>query len=285
MESEKNNHPHTERKNVKDKIKSIPIYKQYLDDSETNEKSLTYKNENSEKNNSLIEEVNKTFKKSIGFFSKKIYIEKPEPEEKKAALRKYSMEQHLVVKDFVPQLKPIEIHLVPSKLRLNQKGFRDLKCNKDNKLLLISKKYFISCPNSEEESDFCPSPIKYSSMDKNTNIKKTRRSLKKMKSGSLPRVLSRNIVESNCKIYKDDMKIESDSQKEDSFYLDDENLLLYDDNDFFNYKMNSLDKENNKENKKEKETEKEEQATRNNRINSCSILDVLKNRISFDDSY
>ena len=283
MESEKNNHPHTERKNVKDKIKSIPIYKQYLDDSETNEKSLTYKNENSEKNNSLIEEVNKTFKKSIGFFSKKIYIEKPEPEEKKAALRKYSMEQHLVVKDFVPQLKPIEIHLVPSKLRLNQKGFRDLKCNKDNKLLLMSKKYFISCPNSEEESDFCPSPIKYSSMDKNTNIKKTRRSLKKMKSGSLPRVLSRNIVESNCKIYKDDMKIESsDSQKEDSFYLDDENLLLYDDNDFFNYKINSLDKENNKENKKEKE--KEEQVIRNNSINSCSILDVLKNRISFDDS-
>ena len=101
-----------------------------------------------------------------------------------------------------------------------------------------------------------------------------------MKSGSLTRVLSRNLVESNCKIYKDDMKIESDSQKEDSFYLDDENLLLYDDNDFFNYQMNSLDKENNKENKKEKE----EQEVRNNRINSCSILDVLKNRISFDDS-
>ena len=82
------------------------------------------------------------------------------------------------------------------------------------------------------------------------------------------------------------MKIESDSQKEDSFYLDDENLLLYDDNDFFNYKMNSLDKENNNENKKEeeKEKEKEDHVIRNNRINSCSILDVLKNRISFDDS-
>ena len=286
MESEKSNHPHPESKNLKDKIKSIPIHKQYLDDSETNEKSLTYKNENSEKNNTSIDEVNKNLKKSIGFFSKKIYIEKPEPEEKKAALRKYSMEQHLVIKDFVPQLKPIEIHLVPSKLRLNQKGFRDLKCNKDNKLLLMSKKYFISCPNSEEESDFCPSPMKYSSSEKNTNIKKTRRSLKKMKSGSLPRVLSRNLVESNCNLYKDDMKIESDSQKEDSFYLDDENLLLYDDNDFFNYKMNSLDKENNNENKKEeeKEKEKEDHVIRNNRINSCSILDVLKNRISFDDS-
>ena len=59
--------------------------------------------------------------------------------------RKYSFEEKLVIKkDFVPQLRPIEIHLVPSKLRLNKKGFKDLKCNKDNKILLMSNNYFIS---------------------------------------------------------------------------------------------------------------------------------------------
>ena len=30
----------------------------------------------------------------------------------------------------------------------NKKGFKDLKCNKDNKILLMSNNYFISCPNS-----------------------------------------------------------------------------------------------------------------------------------------
>ena len=283
MESEQSNRPHIERKNLKDKIKSIPIHKQYLDDSETYEKSLTYKNENSEKNNSSIEEVNKNLKKSIGFFSKKIYIEKPEPEEKKAALRKYSMEQHLVIKDFVPQLKPIEIHLVPSKLRLNKKGFKDLKCNKDNKILLMSNNYFISAPNSEEEEeeeseiDFSPQ-IKH----KNEDIKSTRKNLQKMKSGSLPKVLSRKSLEHNCKMYKEEMKIDYESDndsidfKNTDNYLNNDNLLLYDDNDFINYKINE-----NGEDKKEKDGE--HNTVRTNRINSCSILDVLRNRFSFDD--
>jgi len=127
MESEQNNNPlNEENKNTKEKAKSIPFHKQFLDDSETYENSLKYKADNS------IDELNKDFKKSIGFFSKKIYLEKPELKEKAASNRKYSMEPHLVIKDFVPQLKPIEIHLVPSKLCLNKKGFRDLRCNKDN---------------------------------------------------------------------------------------------------------------------------------------------------------
>ena len=108
MESEQTNN--NEKKQYKDKIKQMPIHKQYLDDSETYENSTKYKNENSEKNTSLTDELNKDFKKSIGFFSKKIFIEKPEPDEKKANTRKYSMEEHLVIKDFVPQLKPIDIH-------------------------------------------------------------------------------------------------------------------------------------------------------------------------------
>ncbi len=276
MESEQNStHLYDENKNAKEKVKSIPIHKQYLDDSETYENSLKYKADNS------IDELNKNFKKSIGFFSKKIYLEKPELEEKVTSNRKYSMEPHLVIKDFVPQLKPIEIHLVPSKLRLNKKGFRDLKCNKDNKILLLSNNYFISCPNSEEESDIYSSSEKYSPMGKNANIKKTRKILQKMKSGSLPKVFSRNLIESNCKIYKDDMKFESDFEKDDSFDLDD-NVLLFDDNDLFNNIPSfDIDNHNNNDDKKVND----EHVVKNNRINSCSILDVLKNRLSFDETY
>ena len=275
MESEPTNN--YEKKNIKEKIKQLPIHKQYLDDSETYEKSSKYKTDNSEKNNSLIEELNKGLKKSIGFFPKKIFIEKPEIEENNKNKRKYSMEQHLIIKDFVPHLKPIEIHLVPSKLKLNKKGFRDLKCNKDNKILLMSNTYFISCPNSEEESDLCLSPLKNSSKDNDVNIKKTRQILQKMKSGSLPKVLSRNLIESN--LYKDDFKIEFDSDK-DYFKIDDnDNILLYDDSDFFKYNLNDG---NNNDNIKGKE---EENNVRNNRFNSCSILDVLKNRFSFDETF
>ena len=274
-----------DNKKSKEKTKQIiTIHKQYLDDSETYENSTKYKTDNSEKNNSLIEELNKGLQKSIGFFPKKIYIEKPETDDSNKNKRKYSMEEQLIIKDFVPQLKPIEIHLVPSKLRLNKKGFRDLKCNKDNKILLMSNNYFISCPNSEEESDICLSPEKNSPIDENANIKEIRKGLQKMKSGSLPKVMSRNVIESNCKLYKDDLKFENDLEK-DSFDLeedndnDNENFLLYDDNDFLNYHMGSFDVEN--ENKKENEGE---HIFRNNRINSCSILDVLKNRISFDEN-
>jgi hypothetical protein len=276
MESEQTNN--NEKKQLKDKIKQMPIHKQYLDDSETYEYSTKYKTENSEKNNSLIEELNKGLKKSIGFFPKKIFIEKPEIEEKNTNKRKYSMEHHLIIKDFVPQLKPIEIHVVPSKFRLNKKGFRDLKCNKDNKILLMSNNYFISCPNSEEESDISVSPLKNNYKDKEDNIKKTRKILQKMKSGNLPKVMSRNIIESNYKLYKDDFKIVFDSDSDNnSLKMDDDNLFLYDDNDFITYNI----PENNNENKKEKEAGP---SFRNNRINSCSILDVLKNRLSFDEA-
>ena len=65
MESEQNsNHLYEENKNIKEQAKLIPVHKQFLDDSETYENSLKYKADNS------IDEFNKDFKKSIGFFSK-----------------------------------------------------------------------------------------------------------------------------------------------------------------------------------------------------------------------
>ena len=277
MESEKNNYEN----NIKEKYKSNPIHKQYLDDSETYENSTKYKNDNSEKNNSISEELNKKFKKSIGFFPKKIFIEKPELDVKNANNRKYSMEEHLIIKDFVPQLKPIEIHLVPSKLCLNKKAFKDLKSHK-----LSQNNSFISCPNSEEESDTNLSPINNQPLNKNENIKKTRKILKRLKCVNIPKVMSKNVIESNCNIFKEQLKFEFDSEK-DSFVLDD-NLLIYDDNDFINYNMTNIEEEYNdqNENKNSNENKKENElqnTIKNDRINSCSILDVLKNGISFDE--
>ena len=266
------------------KTNPLPAPITILDDSETYESSQKCKTDYSEKKSS-IDNLNKNFKKSLGFFTKKnLYMENIDSNLDNQIKRKYSMEEKLVIKkNFVPQLKPIEIHLVPSKLRLNKKGFKDLKCNKDNKILLMSNNYFISCPNSEEEEeeeseiDFEPETNK-----KDEDIKSTRKNLQKMKSGNLPKVLSRNLIEPNCKIFKEEMKIDYDSDKEDSFdfkddinYLNNDNLLLYDENDFINYKIN--------ENKEDKNLKEEEKIVRSNRINSCSILDVLKNRFSFDE--
>ena len=115
------------------------LNKQYFD-SETNESSKKDINLSQTSSNE------KQFKKSIEFFPKKIYIE--ELNESEEVQRKYTIENKLEIKDFVPKLKPIEIHLIPSKLRLNKKGIKDYKRNKNNKILLNSKKYFISCPNS-----------------------------------------------------------------------------------------------------------------------------------------
>ena len=290
------------KKNVKNldiqlnlpKTNPPPAPLQFMDDSETNESSQKCKTEYSDKKSS-IDYLTINFKRSLGFFPKKnLYMEDIDTNiyDKK---RKYSMEEKLVIKkDFVPQLRPIEIHLVPSKLRLNKKGFKDLKCNKDNKILLMSNNYFISCPNSEEEeeeeSEIDFSPKKKSNKE---NIKSTRKILHKMKSGTLPKVLSRNLIEPSCNIFKEEMKIDYESEKdsfeskEDENYINNDNLLLYDDDDFIQYKKEEKDDEDKKEEKDEKKNKEEKDGkpnVRSNRINSCSILDVLKNRFSFDES-
>ena len=112
-------------------------------DSETNSNSMKDNNSN---------EDNSKYKKSIDFFPKKMKIEEPNKNEYKQ--RKFSDENHLLIKGFVPKLKPIEINIVPSKLTLNKNNFKELKYNKNNKIVLNLNKNFSSCPNTEdEESD------------------------------------------------------------------------------------------------------------------------------------
>ena len=88
---------------------------------------------------------------------------------------------------------------------------------------------------------------------------------------------------------KIDYESEKDSfeSKEDENYINNDNLLLYDDDDFIQYKKEEKDDEDKKEEKDDKKNKEEKDGkhnVRSNRINSCSILDVLKNRFSFDES-
>ena len=237
------------------------------EDSETYDSSLKTKTDSF-----TIENLSRNLQKSIGYFKKNIYIEEPEDEEKNKT-RKYSMEGKLVVEDFVPKLRPIRIHLVPSKLCLYKKGFKDLKCNKNNKILLESNNYYISCPNSEEESDVYLSPEK-PTLKINQTIKKTRNYLQKMKSCNIPKVYSKNNL-NLCKKYEKDINyFDNISNNDSSNNDDDDNFDLYK-NDYISWNIKN-------EINQEKDDENDEGVkVRNNRINSCSILDVLKSKLNF----
>ena len=237
-------------------------------DSETNESS---KKDINLSQNSANE---KQSKKSIEFFPKKIYIE--ELDESEEVQRKYTIESRLEIKDFVPKLKPMEIHLVPSKLRLNKKGIKDYKRN-NNKILLNSNKYFISCPNSEDEDsenyssskeiikEFC---IQDDLNDSDINL--TRKILQKTKNKNMPKVHSKNEVVSKGK-YENELNLDnsSDSDLYDIDEIDNYSLLEYD------------DKEENKKEKKENE-EKSDNKNRN-RANSISILELLRKKSQLDN--
>lgn len=243
------------------------LNKQYFD-SETNESSKKDINLSQTSSNE------KQFKKSIEFFPKKIYIE--ELNESEEVQRKYTIENKLEIKDFVPKLKPIEIHLIPSKLRLNKKGIKDYKRNKNNKILLNSKKYFISCPNSEDEEsenyssskeiikELC---IKDDLNDSDINL--TRRNLQKTKNKNMPKVHSKNEVVSKGK-YENELNLDNSSDSD-----------LYDIDEIDNYCL--LEYDGKEENKKEKKENEEENNNYRDRANSVSILEILRKKSKLDN--
>ena len=204
----------------------------------------------------------------------KIYIE--ELNESEEVQRKYTIENKLEIKDFVPKLKPIEIHLIPSKLRLNKKGIKDYKRNKNNKILLNSKKYFISCPNSEDEEsenyssskeiikELC---IKDDLNDSDINL--TRRNLQKTKNKNMPKVHSKNEVISKGK-YENELNLDNSSDSD-----------LYDIDEIDNYCL--LEYDGKEENKKEKKENEEENNNYRDRANSVSILEILRKKSKLDN--
>lgn len=246
-------------------------------DSETYESSVKEINSISENNNK-----EKLYKNSIDFFPKKMNIE--EPEEKEYKRRKYTLEKNLKIKGFVPQLKPIKMYMIPSKFRLNKKGFKDLKRNQNNKILLDAKKYFISCPNLEEEESDQNNSTKemytfYGKLsdniidqyppdiNKHENINNTRTNLKKIKNENIPKVYSKNVVSKNKYIRDLNAEISSESD-------------LYDFDDLNNYTLVE-NKEGTKINKKNSNEETNNKGR--NRFYSWSILDVLQKKYKLGD--
>ena len=246
------------------------LNKQFFD-SETNESSKK------DINSSQASTNEKQYKKSIEFFPKQMNIE--ELNESEDVQRKYTIESRLIIKDFVPKLKPIEINLVPSKLRLNKKGIKDYKRNKNNKILLNSKKYFISCPNSEDEDSenyssskeilpFYENGVKEFSFKDEMNdsdINFTRKILQKTKKKNMTKVHSKNEVASKGK-YENELNLgnSSDSDLYDIDEIDNYSLLAYED----------------KEDKKDNE---EENGKYRERENSFSILEILRKKSQLDN--
>ena len=246
-------------------------------DSETFESSK--KDVYLEQKNDKMDE--KIYKKSIDFFPKKMSIE--ELDEKEYKQRKYTLEKNTKIKNFVPQIKPIKIYMIPSKLRLNKKGFKDLKRNQNNKILLNAKKYYISCPNLEDEESEKNNSSKeinnfggkYSGniineMDndnKNGNIKIIRKEFQNIKKKNIPKINSKkNAIFQNK--YDKDLYLGHSSDSD-----------LYDIDELNNYSFTE-----NKEEKRDKNYALEEKIIKGrNRFNSWSILDVLQKKNKLDN--
>jgi hypothetical protein len=204
-------------------------------------------------------------KKSFDHFPKNMEIEDPNSTIIK---RKYTMEveNSASIKNFVPRLKPIEIHIIPSKLRLNKKGFKDLKRNKDNKILLNINKYYISCPEDEEsDKNFSSKELSPFSSKKNENIstqkiKFTRKILEQTKNeNNIHKVNSINSFPKKNK-YESELNLG---------YSSGSNL----------YEIDELDNDSLTENKEEIESNNNHR----NRFNSWSILDILQKKYKLED--
>ena len=186
-------------------------------------------------------------KKSITSFPSKIFIDEPNQNLPK---RKYTLEPSLCIKDFVPHPKPLEIHFVPSKLRLNTKGFKDFKINQSNQILLESNNYYISCPESEN-SDSSDSDEYINLKSKNT-MKDMRKNMM-IEKKNIPKVLSKEIM------HKKGLKINDEERS-----YDESDLYSNEDDNYDDFVLSGM---NDNDHPKE---------VREKRLNSCSILQILE---------
>ena len=216
--------------------------------------------------------------------------------------RKLTLEHQIFRKEFVPVLKPIEIHLIPSKLRLNN---LDLK-HKRNKNNILSW----SCPCSEDDiennykldvsnSSFDNSDSSDLSNNVNNNnnnndkkgLKDIRKKFTQLKSDSIHKVMTKNNLK-NKKLSKqfnyEDVLSEEESEKNSVIYKDSDednfSLDLYEDNNNFNnYSMRPYyDNDNNKKSKV-KQT-KSSNIVNNSIKNYESIINNDKFQIDGDDN-
>ena len=174
--------------------------------------------------------------------------------------------------NFAPKLRPKKIHLVPSKLRLNPNGFNSLKRNKNNQNFILSNKYFISCPNLEEEgnnNDFSSQEI--FNRKKMYSLKLLRKKMTKIKKQNLARIKSKTVLKYNNKIYRKNMIFEQELS-------DDDNSWDKKEDDYFNNLYKFKPDDENEFNQVKNNNENNE--VKYYRFNSCSILEVLKSKYS-----
>ena len=225
----------------KEKIKmSNPMNKKmfFIDETETEESTYNFAAQLPNSYGS---------KKSITSFPSKIFLDDSKNNIPK---RKYTLEPSLCIKDFVPHPKPLEIHFVPSKLRLNTKGFKDFKINQSNQILLDSNKYYISCPESEN-SDSSDSDEYINLKSKNT-MKDMRKNMM-IEKKNIPKVLSKEIM------HKKGLKINDEERS-----YDESDLYSNEDDNYDDFVLSGM---NDNDHPKE---------VREKRLNSCSILQILE---------
>jgi len=212
--------------------------------------------------------------KIIDFFPKKMEIEEIDEDFSK---RRNTIS---IPGNYVPQIKPIKVDIIPSKLRLNKICFKDLKCNKNNKVLLYANKYFISCPNIKDEESIEESDNENPQITKdNTNINsskenyiekdinQTRKNLGKTKN-NIPKVSSVNNPHLKNKYNKELNMGGCDSDSD-----------LYDIDESINNSINETNEDNFKINITNNE---EENNKKRDRYNSWSILDILQKKNHLD---
>ena len=223
-------------------------------------------------------------------------------------MRKYTMEPQIFRKEFVPVLKPIVIHWVPTKLILNKNEFNHFgkKRNKGSP---------ISCPCSEDENEISEelsfsnsseiSDLSNEYLNNNENgLKGIRKNFIKLKGGSIHKVMTRKTIKvkmiNKLNYFQNSDVEEKKVEKEDK---DSSNSELYDDNIFTTYQMKPYDKVelglkptkstkicNEKikgyENEINENNDKYNNALKKrNRLNSMSILDTLKNRLNLKSKF
>ena len=195
-------------------------------------------------------------KKSINYFSPKdTFLENSNELTSK---RKFTLEPSFNIKNFVPKPKHLEIHLVPSKMKLNNKGIRKFKINEEHSNLINDHNCYISCPNSEE-SDCSSSDVdeledQYDDLRGNNQMKQMRKIMIKNKR-NVHKVLSNEVL---C------------NKKFDNHYLNENDLYSDDDEGEKEMEENYLFEN---ELRKERKTK---------RFNSCSILQILENNLKCD---
>ena len=174
--------------------------------------------------------------------------------------------------NFAPKLRPKKIHLVPPKLILNPICFNGFKKNKKDQNFILSNKYFISCPNLEEEgnnNDFSSQEI--FNRKKIYSLKLMRKKMTKIKKQNLARIKSKTVLKYNTKIYRKNMIFEQELS-------DDDNSWEKKEDDYFNNLYKFIPDDENEFNQVKNNNENNE--VKYYRFNSCSILEVLKSKYS-----